>query len=77
MPPKQARSKSSFMLVRWLEDERVGVMPVSAAKPGLKPYVGAFVNVKWMRGYYEAEILCISGGYKLVGIAYLQFTFCR
>ncbi|XP_019860258.1 PREDICTED: uncharacterized protein LOC100637058 isoform X2 [Amphimedon queenslandica] len=61
MPPKMAETAKSFMLVRWLEDEKVGVMPVSAAKTGVKPYVGAYIDVKWTRGkYYEAEILRIS-----------------
>lgn len=56
MPPKTETTKS-FMLVRWLEDEKVGIMPVSAAKTGAKPYVGAYIDVKWMRGkYYEVRI---------------------
>lgn len=43
MPPKTETTKS-LMLVRWLEDKKVGIMPVLAAKTGAKPYVGAYIG---------------------------------
>lgn len=59
MPPK-----THFMLVRWIEDEKIGVMPVSAVQKGNPVQVGAIVPVKWSAGkYYDAEILQLSGKY--------------
>ena len=56
----------AFVLVRWLDDESVGVMPISAVKTNANNsvYVGAFVEVKWGRGY--AEILKLSGKCQIV-----------
>jgi len=47
-------------LVRWLDDERVGVMPSSAVKNDEKAYVGSFVEFRWGKSFYDAEILKIS-----------------
>lgn len=55
MPPK------SFALTRWVIDETVSAMPLTAVKKGQTPHVGAFVNVKYLGKFYEAEILMISG----------------
>lgn len=55
MPPKQ------FALTRWLIDETVGVMPLTAVKKDQKPHVGAYVDMKYLGKFYEAEILKISG----------------
>ena len=50
-----------FALVRWLEDETVGVMPLSSVKKGYNPFAGATVKMKWRgKREYEAEILKIS-----------------
>ena len=53
--------KPKFALVSWLEDNSVGVVPLSAAKDGEKVFPGATIPVKFQRKYYEAEILKISG----------------
>lgn len=55
MPPKR------FALTRWLIDESVGVVPLTAAKKGQTPHVGAFLDMKYLGKFYEAEILKISG----------------
>lgn len=55
MPPKP---KPRFALVRWIVDESVGVMPMSATK---KVFVGATVEMKFQKIFYDAEILKISG----------------
>ena len=57
MPPKP----KYFLLVRWTSDESVGVVPLSAVRPGQKSFVGAIVDMKYQSKYYEAEILKISG----------------
>ena len=53
--------KPKFALVSWLEDDSVGVVPLSAAKDGEKVYPGAMLPIKFQRKYYDAEILKISG----------------
>ena len=57
MPPKQ------YILVRWLEDESVGIMPISAVHKDsqAQTHVGAVVDIKFGRRYYTGEILQISG----------------
>ena len=65
-------SSKQFALVRWTEDEKVGVMPISAVVKDYTPYVGAIVKMRWRgKKLYEAEILKISG--KLSSIASLQY----
>lgn len=52
------------VLVRWLEDETVGVMPISAiAKEdkGINVFPGAIAKIKWKKLFYDAEILKVSG----------------
>ena len=51
----------SFMLVRWLKDEQVGVMPTNATHSEDEIKVKNDVRVKWGKSYYEAQILCLSG----------------
>ena len=47
-----------FVLVRWLEEESIGVMPCSAAPPGVSLYPGL---MKWKgKKQYEVEILKVS-----------------
>ncbi len=53
------KTPTSFALVRWLSDETVRVVPLSATKEVAR--VGYVVNMKWGRKLYEAEILKISG----------------
>ena len=50
----------SFVLVRWPEDNSVGVMPTSAAEKGVELYPGAEVRMKWKKKMYDAEILKVS-----------------
>ena len=63
MPPKNQQ----FMLVRWLVDESVGIMPLTCIKKNQSPRAGAFVDAKYQGKFYEAEILKISSeSYTLV-----------
>ena len=62
-----AMSRTTFALVRWVEEESVGVMPLSAVRSGQKAFVSAIVEMKFKSMYYEAEILKISGEYQLEG----------
>lgn len=51
----------TFALVRWLNDESVTAMPLSALKDKNSAIVGATVDMIWTKGKtYEAEILKIS-----------------
>ena len=57
------KAEKEFTLVRWVEDDTVGIMAISAAtnESKSKPYVGAVVNMRWRgKKTYEAEILRIS-----------------
>ena len=58
MPPKQKQKECA--LVRWLIDETVGVMPLSAIRPGQQSFVGAVIDMKYQSKFFEAEILKIS-----------------
>lgn len=58
---KGGASKTSFCLLRWIEDETVSVLPVTAAKSGQKVYPGIYGEFKWLRQLYEAEVLKVSG----------------
>lgn len=49
-----------LMLVRWLVDETVGVVPTSTVQKGETVEVGAIAGVKWGSKFYQAEILQIS-----------------
>lgn len=60
MPPKK---KTQSVLVRWIIDESVGVMPSTSVKTGQIQTVGAFVDAKYDGKFYEAEILKISSKY--------------
>lgn len=52
-------AKKEYVLVRWVEEESVGVMPVSAIKESY--FVGKICEVKFSGKLYDAEILKISG----------------
>lgn len=50
-----------FVLVRWVQDETVGVMPATAAGKGERLYPGLLTKMKWKgKKSYEVEILKIS-----------------
>ena len=54
-------------LVRWIIDDRVGVMPVSSVDKNCKPRVGVTVDVKWKgKEKFQAEILKISREYNYI-----------
>lgn len=84
MPPKG--KEKTFVLVRWLEDETVSVMPLTAIHQDFTAHVGAVVRVKWSRRkYYDAEILkisreCVSGNIDDAGVcdctSILRKSFC-
>jgi len=54
-------NSSSFLLLRWLIDEKVSIEPFSSSKKGTKVYTGVFGEFKWSGKFYEAEVLKISG----------------
>ncbi len=58
------KTQRKYVLVRWLEDEKVGVMPFTNIIKG-RAYPGATVDMKWGSRksvkVYEAESLKISG----------------
>ena len=56
--------KPRFALVRWVEEESVGVMPLSAVKKNSNIFVGAIVEMKFKKAFYDAEVLKISGKLK-------------
>ena len=50
-----------FVLVRWLDEDQIGVMPISSIVKDKAVYVGAVVGIKWKPSeVYDAEILKIS-----------------
>ena len=61
MPPR--RKERRFILVRWLQDETVGVVPQSTVHKDdqRRVYVGSSLRVKYGRKFYEGEILQMSG----------------
>ena len=59
------KPSKEHLLLRWLDDEKISVEPISAAKSGEKVYAGVFGDFKWAGKYYEAEVLKISGEYSL------------
>lgn len=50
-----------YILVRWIDEENLSVLPVSAIHPGQTVSHGAFGEFKWGGKYYEGEILGVSG----------------
>ena len=47
-----------FVLMRWLDEDQIAVMPMSAIVKDKAVYVGAVVEIKWKpREVYDAEIL--------------------
>ena len=50
-----------FVLVRWCDEDQIGVMPASSIAKDKEVYVGAVVGIKWKPSeVYDAEILKIS-----------------
>ena len=73
----QIMASKDFVLVRWLKDESIGVMPISAVHKDarVQAHVGAVVDIKYGRRYYRAEIFQISGEFassiNSVGLVYV------
>ena len=40
-------SAKEYTLVRWIEDDTVGVMPLSAVNNESRPYAGDIVDMRW------------------------------
>ncbi|XP_065892881.1 uncharacterized protein [Dysidea avara] len=51
---------NSFVLLRWLLDEKLSIEPISFARKGTNVYTGALGDFKWAGKYYEAEVLKMS-----------------
>lgn len=52
-----------WTLVRWIDEEKIGIMPASYVATGYTATVGAIVPMKWYGGTatYDVEILKMSG----------------
>lgn len=57
----EATTRKSFCLLRWIEEDKVGIMPISAVKKDQIATVGSVVDVKYQSKFYPAEILVVSG----------------
>ena len=56
-------------LVRWLEDETVAIMLLSAVVKGQTPSVGGTIKMRWRgKKEYEAQILKISRMYTYIAV---------
>ena len=51
----------SYLLIRWIAEENLSILPCTAARSKDKLYVGAVDDFKWSGHYYNGEILKISG----------------
>ena len=61
---------TTFVLVIWIEEENLSVLPESASRTGKREYLGAIGEFKWCGNYYEGETLGISTKYlKLVKLS--------
>ena len=62
MAQYRAVMAKQFTLVRWIEDDTIGVMPISAVEgKDCMPCVGASIDMHWRgKKTYKAEILRIS-----------------
>ena len=76
--PSRASGKSkcqTYLLVRWIEEDSVGVMPSTALKKGQMPSVGVITELKYSSKFYEAEILKISGEGIFNELMWFSLTF--
>ena len=58
------KCSKKFVLVRWVEEDSVGVMPIAAAPNSKDIYVGCFTKMTWTpkgKKLYDVEVLKISG----------------
>lgn len=55
--------KKKFILVNWVEDQTIGVMPLSSVRKedAENIAVGSVCQVKWGSKYFSAEVLKMSG----------------
>ena len=60
--PSKVKSKcQTYLLVRWIEEDSVGVMPSTTLKKGQMASVGMTTELKYNSKFYDAEILKVSG----------------
>ena len=57
---KRSINSTEYALLRWLDDEKISVEPISSAKGKEKMYAGYFGDFKWAGRFYEAEVLKIG-----------------
>ena len=50
-----------YMLVRWIGEETLSVLPSCKSRGGDIPIVGLTGDFRWSGRYYEGEILALSG----------------
>lgn len=55
-----------FALVRWVDEESVGVMPTKVARNPEELYVGCLTEMRWKgKKFYDVEVLKLSGTFCL------------
>jgi len=47
---------TGFTLVRWIDEEKIGVMAASSVVKGYTPSVGAVVSMKWNKGREQYDV---------------------
>ena len=59
---KMTGTQKKFALVKWLDEEQIRVMPVSAAPNIESMFIGSITQMKWNKGkkLYDVEILKVS-----------------
>ena len=58
-----AQKGAKYVLVRWMEEDKLGVMPITAIPPGKRndAFLGLITPMKWSGGKtYHAELLQLS-----------------
>lgn len=58
---KRKQPCQGFCLIHWLQDDQVGVMPEKSIKERQSVSVGSYVECKWGKKFYEAQVLMLSG----------------
>ena len=52
--------KKTLMLIRWIGEESLSIIPATENRSGDAPVVGRNGDFKWGGKYYEGEILALS-----------------
>ena len=73
-------ANKTFMLVRWIGEESLSVIPATENRNGDTPIVGRCGEFKWGGKFYEGEILALSGKLHQHQISfnyvYMRSSFC-